>query len=80
MATVEENGFALDGDPARKERAEAHLTAIIDNPALNGMPFKRMALDRRKSLDEVFTRVTFAYPEPPEEPVSPMPDDAPLDV
>jgi hypothetical protein len=61
LATVEENAFVLDEDPAHKEQAEAHLKAVIDNPALNGMPFQRMAMDRRKALDDTFARVTFDY-------------------
>lgn len=66
LATVEENEFMLDDELVHKERANAHLTAVIDDPALNGMPFKQMALDRRKALDETFTRVVFEYPQPEE--------------
>jgi len=66
LATVEENKFVLDGDRVHKERADGHLAAIIDNPAMSGMPFMRMALDRRQSLDAVFTRVVFEYPIPEE--------------
>lgn len=69
LATVEENEFMLDDELVHKKRAEAHLAAVIDDPALNGMPFKQMALDRRKALDNTFTRVVFEYPrsEEPEE-------------
>lgn len=77
LATVEENSFVLDGNPAHKERADAHLAAIIDDPAQNAMPLKRMAMDRRKVLDETFTRVAFEYPVPPEEPEQPSDATAP---
>ena len=62
LATVEANAFVLDGDMAHKERFERHLTAVIDNPALNGMPLQRMALDRRNAVDATFTRMEFVYP------------------
>lgn len=68
LATVEENYYVLDHDLAHKERAEAHLSAVIEDPLLNGMPFKRSALDRRNALDRIFTEVVFVYPEPEEEP------------
>lgn len=66
LATVEQNEFMLDDELVHKERADAHLAAVIDDPALNGMPFKQMALDRRKALDDTFTRVVFEYPQPEE--------------
>jgi hypothetical protein len=62
LATVEANAFVLDGDMAHKERFERHLTAVIDDPALNGMPLQRMALDRRNAVDATFTRTEFVYP------------------
>lgn len=62
LATVEANAFVLDGDMAHKERFEGHLTAVIENPALNGMPLQRMALDRRNAVDATFTRTEFVYP------------------
>lgn len=71
LATVEENWFVLDGDLAHKEKAEEYLVKIIDNPALSALPFVRMAMDRRKALDETFTKVEFADPVPPEEPSEP---------
>ncbi|HNQ24522.1 MAG TPA: hypothetical protein PKK06_15665 [Phycisphaerae bacterium] len=67
LATVEENEFALDGDLAHKERARAHLTAMLERPALNGTPFQTQAADRLKALDSIFTVVAFAPPLPPEE-------------
>lgn len=71
LATVEENAFALDLDPAHKNRAEAHLVAIIDDPALNGLPFKRIAMDRRKALDTTFTDVMFDQSPREEEAIQP---------
>lgn len=68
LATVEENYYVLDHDLAHKARAEGHLSAVIEDPLLNGMPFKRSALDRRNALDKIFTEVVFVYPEPEEEP------------
>lgn len=68
LATVEENYYVLDHDLAHKERAKDHLSAVIEDPLLNGMPFKRSALDRRNALDKIFTEVVFVYPEPEEEP------------
>jgi len=66
LATVEANAFVLDGDMAHKERFERHLSAVIDDPALNGMPLQRLALDRRAAVDATFTRTEFVYPVPDE--------------
>jgi len=63
LATVEENLFVLDLDLAHKTQTKKHLNAIIDDDGLNGMPFKRMAMDRLKVIDQTFTRVHFVYPE-----------------
>jgi len=60
LSTVAENLFVLDGDPEHKARAKAHLTAIVDTPALQSLPFYRMAMDRLNTLDSVFTVVRFA--------------------
>ncbi|MGB2987294.1 MAG: hypothetical protein WBE26_15615 [Phycisphaerae bacterium] len=68
LATVEENAFVLDEDPVHKKRAEVHLSAVIDDPALNAMPFKRIAMDRRKALDETFTTIVFDYTPREQEP------------
>ncbi len=77
LATVEENWFVLDGDLAHREKAEAYLVKIIDNPIVSALPFMRMAMDRRKALDETFTRVEFEYPTPPQEPAeTPAVDEA----
>ena len=59
LATVEENAFVLDGSLAHKERARQHLEAVIGNPAIQGLPFHRLALDRQKLIDKVFTVVRF---------------------
>lgn len=67
LATVEENLFVLDGDPARKENARKHLDVVIDNPALQATPFGKMALDRRNALDATFQKVVFLPPMTPEE-------------
>jgi hypothetical protein len=67
LATVAENEFVLDKDMSHRETAEKHLTAIIENSALNGMPFQRIALERRNTLDKVFTEVEFEYTIPEED-------------
>ena len=70
LATVEENAFVLDGDLSHKERALAHLRAIIDDEALSLTPFVRIAADRIETLDETFTPVTFAPPPAAPEPIT----------
>jgi len=65
LATVEENEFVLDGDSSHKEKARAHLNAIVGNPKLNALPFQQLALDRLKVLDATFTKVTVEPPPPP---------------
>lgn len=79
LATVEENLFVLDRDLAHKERTQEHLNAIINDDELNGMPFKRMAMDRLKAIDKTFTRVEFVYPEP-ETTQAPTEGDQPVEV
>ena len=66
LATVEENAFALDGNVEHKESARQHLEAVTANPAVQGLPFHRLALDRHKRLDKTFTVVRFE-PAPIEE-------------
>ena len=63
LATTEENLFVLTGDIVHKERARQHLTAVITNDILNGMPFQRLAIDRRSAIDATFTDVRFALPD-----------------
>jgi len=81
LATVEENDFALDTEMAHKDRAKAHLQAVLDNPALSSMPFFRLASDRLERLDDVFTFVRFASPPEPqvEEPIAIEPTLVPVD-
>lgn len=67
LATVEENLFVLDGDPARKENARRHLNMVIDNSGLQATPFSKIALDRRNTLDATFQKVAFLPPMTPEE-------------
>jgi hypothetical protein len=74
LATVEENEFVLDGNLSHKEKAREHLNAIVGNPQLNALPFQQLALDRLKSLDATFTKVTVAPPPPP-----PLPTEWPAD-
>ncbi|MFQ5589723.1 MAG: hypothetical protein ACE5HE_01040 [Phycisphaerae bacterium] len=72
LATVEENDFAIDTDLTHKERARAHLQAILDDSSLNLLPFNRLAADRLAKLDGVFTFIRFA----PAEPAAPTPEAA----
>ena len=70
LATVAENQFVIDGNPAHKDTARRHLDAIKNNTALNGMPFMSSALNRLNMLDETFVVVKFAPPAPKEEPAA----------
>ena len=74
FATVEENEFVLDGSLSHKEKAREHLNAIVGNPQLNALPFQQLALDRLKSLDATFTKVTVEPPPPA------PPTEAPVDL
>lgn len=67
LATVAENAFAFDRDPAAKETARRHLAAVLDSPPQNTLPFHRMAAERLAALDETFNVVRFAAapPSPP---------------
>ncbi len=67
LATVEENEFVMDHDPVHKERARKHLADMVENPALNNMPFHRIALDRLRTLDSTFTLIRFEPALEPEE-------------
>lgn len=66
IATCEENAFVLDGDTAHKEVAREHLEAIINNEQMHTLPFYALALERKESLDHVFSSVAFD-PAPAEE-------------
>jgi len=75
LATVEENRFLLDGNLAHKDKAKEFLTEIINSPTLNGMPFQRLAIERRDALDETFVTIRFDNPPPPvPEPVDKLDD------
>ena len=66
LATVAENDFAIDQNPAHKETARRHLKNITENAAMfSGTPFMDNALARLNDLDHVFTPVIFAPPAPP---------------
>lgn len=67
LATIAENDFAVDSDRTHQDQARRHLQAIIDDPALNTLPFHRLASDRLAKLDGIFTIVRFAPPAEPEE-------------
>ncbi len=74
LATVEENRFLIDHDYSHKDKAREYLTRIIDDPRLNGMPFQKLAIDRRKSLDDTFVLIQFDNPQP-----EPAPEVEPAD-
>ncbi|MEK6675454.1 MAG: hypothetical protein AABZ47_07345 [Planctomycetota bacterium] len=79
LATVEENHFFFSRDAGHKERAKQHLKAVIDDARLNGLPFQRIAIDRRDSLESTFALVRFVpgdAPEPPPAPERPALPDA----
>jgi len=79
LATVEENEFVLDSDLSHKDKARAHLNAIVSNPKLNALPFQQLALDRLKSIDSTFTKVTVEPPPPPPPPTEEPVDEAGVD-
>ena len=68
LATVEENAFVLDADLAHKEAARGHLAKVADDPRMDLLPFKRLAMDRLTGIDQTFTRATFDDPIPEETP------------
>lgn len=73
LATVAENAFLLDERSEHRVAAREQLTAIINDPTLDALPFHRMAADRLKSLKQTFTVVQFAPPRalPTGEPLQP---------
>lgn len=73
LATVEENDYVLDHNVAHKEKAREYLTRLSSDPIFNGLPFQRIAMDRLKALDSVFTVTEFAPPAPPPDPALSMP-------
>lgn len=66
LATVEENGFVLDGDSAHKEAARKYLDAVANDSRLDSLPFKRLAMDRLAVIEKTFTRAVFDDPLPEE--------------
>lgn len=65
LATVEENMFSFDRDDSHKINATRHLKIVAEDPALDGIPFKRIAMDRLKAIDTTFTIVHFVEPPGP---------------
>jgi hypothetical protein len=76
LVTVEQNAFVIDGDLGHKETARDLLTSIIQDDRLDGLPVQTVAIQRRESLDESFTRVTLVSVEPNDPPAA---DEAPTD-
>jgi hypothetical protein len=79
LATVEENEFVLDNDLAHKAKASEYLDRIVGDARLNGMPFQKIALDRIKSLDAIFSKV-ITQATPPLPPPPPAEPPAAVDV
>lgn len=79
LATVEENRFLLsfDGDE-HKEKAREYLTRIINDSALIGTPFQKLAVNRRNKMGETFVRLRFDNP-PPEPPSEELEADEAVD-
>ncbi len=80
LATVEENDFALDADLAHRNQAKVHLQAILDDPALNSLPFHRVASDRLAKLDATFSIIRFASPSESEEPQPAVAPQGPITI
>lgn len=57
LATVEEDLFVLDRDPAHKEKAREYLERIANDASFNGTPYQTIALERLNTLDETFIQV-----------------------
>lgn len=74
LATVAENDFVLDGDLKHKEEAKGLLDQVVKETKLNGMPYQGTALDRLKTLDQIFVKVVVAPAPPP--PPAPATDPA----
>lgn len=79
LATVEENEFVLDNDLSHKDKAGAYLDRVVADPRLNSTPYQRMALDRIKSLDATFSKVTTQAPPPLPPPLPTETPSAPVD-
>lgn len=57
LATIEEDRFVLDNDPAHKENVRGYLERVRDNEPLTGTPFQTVALERINALDRTFVTV-----------------------
>lgn len=62
LATAEENDYILDGKADHKAEAAKQIEAVIADPHLDGLPYKRLALSRQKRLDAVFSPMHFQPP------------------
>lgn len=80
LATVEENLYIHDRDLTHKDSARRYLDSVVQNPALNGMPFQQMAIDRLASLDATFSEVVIVPPSAPPEEAATAPAAAEVDV
>lgn len=65
LATVEENRFAVDHDPAHKARAREYLDRIRDGAEFRGTAFQADVLDRLNDYDSLWEPVVLADPPPP---------------
>lgn len=76
LATVEENAFSIDGDPAHKTRAREYLTKVTEGAQFSGLPLQRAARDRLANLDSIFVHVEVQPPlaQPTPEPEAPADD------
>ncbi len=60
LATVEENAFVIDGLSTHKKNAHDYLTEVIRDSRFNGLPTQALAIQRRETLDQTFTKFTLA--------------------
>ncbi|MHC4064320.1 MAG: hypothetical protein ACYSUI_07445 [Planctomycetota bacterium] len=65
LATIEEDRFVLDSDPAHKEAARGYLERVRDDDQFTGTPLLGVALERLNDLEETFVPVVIAEPLPP---------------
>jgi hypothetical protein len=79
LATVEENEFAVDKDLVHKDRAKAHLDAVMQTPLLNALPFQQIARDRLAGLNATFSQIVVGPPSAPPE-VSEAPVEGPPEL
>ena len=60
LASIEEDRFVLDSDPAHQEAARRYLQRIRDDGQLTGTPIVSVALARLNTLDETFLPIVIA--------------------